>query len=606
MKEIKEEYFKSFPISVKGFFLNQYDSIDSGKNYLIPIYQRRFVWDSKLVSKLLQDIKEVSDKKNFNNVSPYFIGGVVLCKELTNEEPPYLSLEVIDGQQRLTTISIIIAAIYNQLKFHLERNFTEQRNWVDNQIQVIEKLLFIIKQVPGTFKIETGLTIERSDELHEVYSDILLSFKDNTFSTQFATLSSSARYKDISQLYCRRLITAAQLIDQTLTSYDDYSLLEFCSQLLDSTFLVVTKTLDVETGFLVFEKLNDSGASLEPEDLLKSFLFSESPEHEFTNLNKAWKTLIDTIENINTGKAKLTPRDFLDQYLTINGLESGEMDKRKIFKVIKNHLKDNNLKPSVLVDDLIKIANKYRVLKQDHLIKTFINPLNFKLGYLILLAYYSKLGDAEFEIKKRSILVLVIRLAFVYLLSGNSKKVREVVNSICSDIVNYTQHENYKIIDQINEKIKGMESSFLGYLQTANLFTKKSSSTLLLNIINFHLGDEEKWQNYQVISLMSPKYNEICNYEGITKENHPLYKFRFGNYTLVNKHLKFDDKMCVEQKKILLENENTSELSKKFLELLSRTSTWGKNSITLFGDELSEKASEIFIHGKFDERIFNL
>ena len=72
------------------------------ENYVIPRYQREFVWTEKEVTRLLRDIYE---SYSVDNYSEYFIGSTVVCK---NESGLY---DIIDGQQRLTTMFIIICCI---------------------------------------------------------------------------------------------------------------------------------------------------------------------------------------------------------------------------------------------------------------------------------------------------------------------------------------------------------------------------------------------------------------------------------------------------------------------------------------------------------------
>ncbi len=599
MSKYNEEFFKSFPVSIKGFFLNQYDSVDSGKNYLVPVYQRRYVWTLKLVKKLIDDIRECSYTKELNSSSPYFIGGVVLCKELTQQSEPYLSLEIIDGQQRLTTLSMIIASLYYQLKFHTERDLSKQKAWVDNQIDVIDKLLFSTKEIPGSFDINVGLTIERSDELQHVYSDILIAFKEGDFKEKFKSKAASNRYEGISKLYCEKIINAAILIEDTLTSFEGLSLLEFCTQLLDFTYIVVTKTIDIDTGFLVFEKLNDSGSSLEPEDLLKSFLFSESTDKEYEDLNKEWRTLIDLIESINIGKAKITPREFLDNYLIIKGLESGEMDKTKIFKIFKEYVNYKKLTPNDLVLDLIKIAKKYKQLKRDSSIKNFLLPFNFKLGYLILLTYYSKMGETIFNENKFQILKNLVRLEFAYILSGNSRYLGGIVKDICAKIISSSDYDIQIFID---EKITLMEDKFNKFLQTSNIFTKKNASKLLLKILNYHLGDITDINDYKVITLIPEKFDSNYNY-ALDKDTYPLNVYRLGNLTLVPKNISIENKKSFDENIELIINNKPTELSKYIYSKVPNQ--WSRNSIDMLSEDISKKAHDIFIKGELDCAIFS-
>ncbi|MFX4211989.1 DUF262 domain-containing protein [Aliarcobacter butzleri] len=600
IKMKKEEFFKSFPVSIKGFFLNQYDSIDSGKNYLVPIYQRRYVWDDTLVLKLIDDIRQRSQNKEINEHTPYFIGGIVLCRELTDDSEPYLSLEIIDGQQRLTTISIIIASIYNQLKYHKERNFSNQINWVNNQIKTIESLLFLTKEIPGSFDVKTGLTIERSDELHDAYSDILISLKNGNFNDQFDSKKVVSRYPNISEIYCENLINNAILIDTTLTSFNDFELLEFTSQLLDLTYLVVTKTIDIDTGFLVFEKLNDSGASLEPEDLLKSFLFSESEEDEYKGLASTWKTFIDLVEKINPGKAKLTPREFLDNYLIIKGLKPLDkdniLDKRKIFSLLKKYIHDKEIKPNELVAEFIEIAEEHKKLKEDKLVKKYIDPFNFKLGYLIFLTYFNRLKKDKFDPIKYNILKNITRIEFTYLLTGNSKNLPELIKKICFEISIINLAEINKIEDLINQEISKMKNELTQTLLNNNIFTKKRPAKLLLEILNNSINSQIDVANFKLLTLSPEKFDSLYSND-FDIDTYPLYIYRMGNFTLVDKNLSIDYSLGYENLMKNLMNNNPSEITKIIYE--TNNKEWSKDLIETSARKMLERTIFIFIDGNF-------
>jgi len=601
-----EEFFKSFPVSIRGFFINEYDSIDAGKNYLIPIYQRRYVWDKSLVSKLVDDIKFRSDQATLNIQNPYFIGGIVLCREVTNKKPPYTSLEVIDGQQRLTTVSMIIAAIYYQFKYNTSRKFLDQKAWIIKQSKEIENLLFLEIEIPGTFDIKTGYKLERTDELNEIFSNILLSFKEGTFKEEFN--NTKKQYENISKTYSRNLIEAAQTINNILKGYDDFELTQFYNQLLKSTFLVVTKTIDVDTGFMVFEKLNDSGASLEPQDLLKSYLFSDANENEYETLSSSWKKLIDIIENINEGTAKISPREFLDNYLTIKDLESGEMDKTKIFKSFKEHYHTEDFEPKEIVQELIDIALKYQELKKNTKVIKTINAMNFKLGYLLLLTFFYKfnkknlkdktLQNDPFQENFFDILNIITRLGFTYIMSGNSKKLGDIVKNICHQIVITDVDKIDEIYDYINKIILKVENEFKLYLKTQNIFTKKKPSKLLLRAINLYLGDKINTSKYKTFLFLPEVYNKSCGYS-IDKLSYPLHINRLGNITLVPNDFHQSDEYCCKSVIHNIIDDKPTLLSEQALELIDKGIT-ELDFIDNRSEILANYAGDVFIHNKLD------
>ncbi|MDR2119448.1 MAG: DUF262 domain-containing protein, partial [Tannerella sp.] len=81
--------------------------------YLIPEYQRPYEWDEDKCRTLWDDILEFAIPENnpdkFNSSDEYFLGSIVTFKNEDN------CLEVIDGQQRITTLLLLLRAIYKQL-----------------------------------------------------------------------------------------------------------------------------------------------------------------------------------------------------------------------------------------------------------------------------------------------------------------------------------------------------------------------------------------------------------------------------------------------------------------------------------------------------------
>lgn len=89
-----KEYVKT--LTVSDLFDNE-----NKCNYIIPIYQRNYAWGDDEISSLLQDIKNACEKNKEQNKN-YYIGSlVVYCRENGD-------FEVIDGQQRLTTLTLIM------------------------------------------------------------------------------------------------------------------------------------------------------------------------------------------------------------------------------------------------------------------------------------------------------------------------------------------------------------------------------------------------------------------------------------------------------------------------------------------------------------------
>ena len=78
---------------------------DGRYNYIIPLYQRNFAWGDQEITQLLQDLYE-----NFISNTPYFVGSIIYIKRKSNDK-----LEVIDGQQRLTILTLLLNVLGKDL-----------------------------------------------------------------------------------------------------------------------------------------------------------------------------------------------------------------------------------------------------------------------------------------------------------------------------------------------------------------------------------------------------------------------------------------------------------------------------------------------------------
>ncbi len=88
--------------------LNVRDLLEARINYEIPIYQRNYAWQAKEIEQLIQDVIDYREHHQDKN---YYIGTLVVSQK----DSEVLTFETIDGQQRLTTLTILAAAIKNKI-----------------------------------------------------------------------------------------------------------------------------------------------------------------------------------------------------------------------------------------------------------------------------------------------------------------------------------------------------------------------------------------------------------------------------------------------------------------------------------------------------------
>jgi len=249
--------------------------------YLVPDYQREYVWKDKNVYQLLEDIYE-----EFNNdkKSEYFIGSIVVCE---SDDKRY---EVIDGQQRLTTLFLTLVAIKNRLELFNE-------NTSD-----IQGMLF------STTRDNSGKQISafRLELQYENCSDVLKNIVDDKSPNGFQSNSE----ENIVNAYN----TIQQFMETNFKSLEDIrSILSFLGYFLNNVKLIQIETPKISDALKIFETINDRGVGLNPMDLLKNLIFRNIEKKDFNKLKVEWKKITSMLE-----KNKEKPLRFLRYFIMSN------------------------------------------------------------------------------------------------------------------------------------------------------------------------------------------------------------------------------------------------------------------------------------------------
>ena len=256
-------------------------------SYIVPDYQREYVWQDTQVQLLLDDIDE-----QVGSDSEYFIG-TVLVAPVEDERSQY---EVIDGQQRLTTFFLMLCALRNHLKG-------------ENQHKTIGEIL------STSFTTPLGETEARLklDPRYENASELvkLIEATDGTpEETQIAL--TNAKLPKFGSL--ENLLNAYSLLHRALV--EKYSSLEELKRFwgyLANNVVFIQISADVGAALKIFETINERGVGLNPMDLLKNLLFTKVSQKEFSRLKDDWKKITAPLE-----KRKEKPLRFLRYYIMAN------------------------------------------------------------------------------------------------------------------------------------------------------------------------------------------------------------------------------------------------------------------------------------------------
>jgi uncharacterized protein with ParB-like and HNH nuclease domain len=256
--------------------------------YIVPDYQREYVWTDVEVQQLLDDIDEQLDT---GSTREYFIGTILVAP--TSDKNHF---EVIDGQQRLTTFFLILCALRQLFKGEAQEKtisnlVTTDYTGTDGETRVSLKLS---PRYENADELVTKL-VEINSDPATVRNGI-----KNAAITSFGSLEN--------------LLDAYATIHRYLREAygDTKELKKFWGYLANSVVFIQIQT-DVSSALKIFETINERGVGLNPMDLLENLLFTHVTATDFNRLRDEWKKITKPLE-----KAKEKPLRFLRYFLMAN------------------------------------------------------------------------------------------------------------------------------------------------------------------------------------------------------------------------------------------------------------------------------------------------
>ncbi|MDR5907787.1 DUF262 domain-containing HNH endonuclease family protein [Franzmannia qiaohouensis] len=314
--------------------------------YLIPSYQRPYAWTTDQSSELFDDLYDFFRSEEEEG---YFLGSIVLIKE---EGSP--KSEVIDGQQRLTTLTILLAAIAAQLegedRLTLSQYITEPGN-----------------KFAG-LKPKPRLTLREKDrEFFTCYVQGL------AFNDLLALGPASLENESQKNIQANSNL----LIERLRSRFGDSPerLGDFISFLLQRCFLVAVSTPSQKSAFRVFSVMNSRGLDLQPTDIIKADVIGKLPTTSEQEIyNERWEDM-----EVDLGRA-----GFNDLFVYVRMIHAKEKAKRALLEEFRNHVLTQVSDTRTLIEDVLEpYAETLSVLRESHYVaETDADKVNRTLRWL--------------------------------------------------------------------------------------------------------------------------------------------------------------------------------------------------------------------------------
>jgi uncharacterized protein with ParB-like and HNH nuclease domain len=234
-----------------------------GNKYSIDYYQREYKWETKQIQELLQDLtgkflydfERSHERQAVANYGHYFLGSIII----SNKENKKF---IIDGQQRLTSLSLLLIFLHNLQKERLD------------QVK-IDDLIFSEKFAKKSFNLDVE---DRNSCMEALFNQNPFDDTDKPESVK----NIIARYQDIKENF------PEDLTGDALPYFIDW--------LIENVHIVEITAYSDEDAYIIFETMNDRGLSLTPTDMLKGFLVANiNDEVKREQINQLWKQRVNAL-----------------------------------------------------------------------------------------------------------------------------------------------------------------------------------------------------------------------------------------------------------------------------------------------------------------------
>jgi len=297
------DIFKPESLSIRAVF-------DSENYYRIPSYQRPYSWDNEQIDELWDDLMDAFEE----NKEEYFLGSIIVSKGETDKY-----LEVIDGQQRLTTLMILFCSLRDlYFKEHKDKNTILARI---RSLEDSENRLKLRTQKHHQNKFEqeiiNGIDFQKKRRITEIKSD--------------KYINAALRFKD--------KIEKIKEDSEKIENFKDY--------LLNNVKVILVKCSNPSFAMKLFEVLNTRGLDLTAADIIKSNLMGRLKEEDWDTFEQEWISIEE--KSKQTG---VTIQDFFTYY--------------EYYLIAKNPKR-------TLQDELTKVFSKQKPLETISDFKKFID-----------------------------------------------------------------------------------------------------------------------------------------------------------------------------------------------------------------------------------------
>ncbi|MGL2755076.1 GmrSD restriction endonuclease domain-containing protein [Helicobacter pylori] len=541
---------------------------NQNNQFVIPIYQRVYSWKKEQCKQLWDDIIKIGGNDKMNR---HFIGFILYVRNGNTHSSPLL---IIDGQQRLTTITLLFIAL---------------RNHSSDEVKILEK--FSRKEIENRYLIN-------SDKDGDKKFRLILSESDKD--TLLFLIDKNKRKPSEPSV---KIMENFELFEEWIS--ENTNKLETIFKGLEK-LMIVYIALKKEKGDpqLIFESMNSKGMELAQTDLIRNYIVMETEvEKQEGFYKKYWRAMEEELKQ----NEKLF-NQFVRHYLTIKTREIPNINK------VYAAFKDYQQKEGIAIEDLLKDLQKYcGYFCQIVFKKEADKDLNKALGFLVdlemdviyplLLELYSDYSDGVLS-KADFIPIIALIESYIFrraVCGLGTNSLNKVFPSFTKHIQKDEYFESLKAhFGSLTEKQRFPNNDeFKKLLITIDFYKFKKNRYFFERLENFDRKERVYTHEYTIEHIMPQTLTE--EWEKDLGENfqkiHDKYLHKIGNLTLTGYNPTYSNKSFKEKRGM---EKGFKDSPLRLNQSLRDLESFGEEEIKKRANDLADLALKIWTYPKLD------
>jgi len=538
--------------------------------FVIPIYQRPYSWTLRQCSQLWKDVLSANDE----SVSGHFLGSLVYIEKGIYQVTAMPLLLVIDGQQRLTTISLLLAALSRALKTSGDEENIRSAEKIDNY--------YLFNQ-------------------HESNEDRFKLLLTQTDKETFLAIIENRRLPDSHSL---NVVTNFNYFEEQIRN-SKLSLSEIANCL--HKLLVVDIALDHQNDNpqLIFESLNSTGLDLSPADLIRNFVLMSLPKEEQEKIYGGyWYPMEKRFGD--TDYVQLFNR-FMRDYLTV---ETGSIPNiGEVYNSFKQYVFNQTGKRTLqqIIEHIFLFSGYFVKLvfarEEDEEINQIIrdiNSLKVEVAYPFLLELYfdydhGLLPKADFIEILKIIESYVFRRSICGIPTNSLNTTFATIGKEIDKTTNYL--ENTKLAFLVKDSYRRFpdDDEFKREFAVKDIYNLRNRNYLLRKLENHDRKEPVIVEGYTIEHIMPQNENLSPEWKAALGEDwqriHNGYLHTIGNLTLTGYNSELSDRPFAEKQKM---KGGFADSPIRLNNRLATLKSWNEPEIISRAEELANLATKIW------------